>query len=212
MLLAACTPAPGQSPNQASAPTSSARPAATNVVRVRPVGENGQLTPGFTVLQTVSGEPSQLDGSSCTGSDFSGKAYRCAGQDHRLYDPCWTYDKDAGVAKVLCMLEPWSTQVVQIVMQQPLTSTAGDPVDVGKDAPWGVGLADGKRCVEAIGALDEFNGQAVRYFCDDKATYLLGEVNRSAPQWTFQSAHYESTYTAGPVAAVMTAWFPADPD
>ena len=82
---------------------------------------------------------------------------------------------------------------------------------VSKEPPRGVRLTGGQQCVEAVGALDDFNGKVARYFRDDKTTYLLDELYRSTPRWTFHIAHHDSTCTTGPDVTVTTAWFPADP-
>jgi hypothetical protein len=192
--------------------TTTATPAGTRVLAVRPVDAAGQLAPGYTVTQTLTAEAqSPVPGASggCnTGSDVGGAQYRCFGVSGGVYDPCWAEGPAATAVSVLCLARPWATTTVRMRLSGPLEPLPPpDPV-----APWGLQLSNGLRCVALQGSHGSFNGRAVDYYCGERTPpdmYVLSGIDRSRPLWRVQTATYPlagSTYTMGPVVVVVVAW------
>ncbi len=68
---------------------------------------------------------------------------------------------------------PPSAAEAEIAAQETI-----DPLDI----PWGLELANGAQCTLLTGASAVLAGERVNYGCDDGGL-VLGEVDRSAPQW-----------------------------
>lgn len=180
----------------------------TTTVSVAPVSANGLPKAGATI---VSGGVAQ----DCSaGSDSAGQAYRCFTASG-IYDPCWLDNADPAQASVLCQQHPWDTQVIRFtVASGGLPPFPGPAQPAGLNAPWGVQLADGERCIALQGAHSSYAGKVIDYACGTGyAHVLLGTLNRSSAQWTYQSAYSvgASSYRAGPLEFVTTAWY-ASPD
>lgn len=181
--------------------------APTVLADIAPVTAAGQPKPGETIagggrLQTC--EP---------GSDSVGQAYRCFATAG-IYDPCWLDNADPAQATVLCQEHPWDTQVARFkVPAGGLPPFLGPPEPLDRGFPWGVQLTDGERCIAEQGAHGTYRGKVIDYSCGAKGGHvLLRTLNRSSPQWTYQSANLNgSGYTPGPLVHVSIAWY-AKPD
>ncbi|MDX6225238.1 MAG: hypothetical protein QOE64_1614, partial [Frankiales bacterium] len=120
---------------------------ARTVVRVvTPVTATG-LAPGYAVTERVHGE--------CLGpaSDvIAGQVYRCFYADV-VTDPCWRDPRFVGRDHALCLATPWQRSLTQIVLSAPLEQ-GGEASTLDPGYPWGITLADGRRCLAAQGAHD----------------------------------------------------------
>ncbi|MDQ6948424.1 MAG: hypothetical protein M3256_19740, partial [Actinomycetota bacterium] len=182
----------------------------TKTMDLAPVDVSGKPVSG---LQIVDGGMASNCGA---GSDSVGQAYRCFGTGGGIHDPCWLDNSDPNQASVLCQEAPWDTKITRLKLVgngvEPFT---GPPQAIDRDVPWGVRLSDGERCLALQGAHNNDNGRIVDYNCGDTFSHvLLRGVDRSKPEWTYQSAQASSdgsTYQPGPVVTVTTAWY-ANPD
>jgi len=190
-----------------AASPSTTRPAQTGVVHVRPVDDQGRLSRGFTVSET-------LDGEWCPDASVKvgAPAHRC-NAGHLLYDPCWTETDGPRGPSVLCMLQPWSHEVHRLLTT---TVVAPEPPPLGVDSPWGVELADGQRCRVLTGAhssLDpsgDDDADVVDYRCDQSrlGLSLLRGFDTSRPVWTARAARYVGDhYERADPRSIATAWF-----
>jgi hypothetical protein len=132
------------------------------------------------------------------------EVYRCFAGNY-VYDPCWA-DSAGGV---MCMESPWAPSIVHLAA--PRIPPGVDVATTDLDAPWGVQLTSGARCVAVQGAHDKFAGKFIDFGCSGgpvRGLALLRGVNRSNRYWTYQTVIYKgSTVVAGPTAAVATAWY-----
>jgi hypothetical protein len=186
--------------------------APTKIVQIRPVDAQGRLAAGFVVDKTVTGDPSSGLQPCEPGSEVVGAAYRCFGSDNGVYDPCWADSTNPNTPAAVCLLDPWSPQVIRILLAQPVDAAgAADdpPSNPATDEPWDVQLSTGQHCSSVQGTHDSFGGQVVDYFCDDNKTVLLRGVRRNNGRWTMTSAHYDSNYnyTTGSTVDILTAWY-----
>ena len=182
--------------------------APTAMVDVAPVTTSGQPKAADMIVNGGSAQSCEA------GSDSAGQAYRCFSSGGIL-DPCWIDNADPAQATVLCQEQPWATRIVRLTVPAGgLEPFFGPALPIDRNAPWGVQLSDGERCIAEQGAHDNFNGRIVDYACGSKYGHvLLRTLNRSLPQWTYQSAYFNgaSGYAAGPTEQVSIAWY-ANPD
>lgn len=172
---------------------------ATNVILVRPVDGHSHLARGYTITKTVSGDCQP-------GSEVVDGAYRCFGTDNLVYDPCWADLDHPSQPGVVCLIQPWSTTVVRMLLGGPPDAPVGSGGDPTSEPPWGVQLSTGQRCLAVQGSHDSFGDQPVDYGCDGDLVLLRGFDEHGAT-WTVHTAHDNGGYTAGPVASVTAAWF-----
>jgi hypothetical protein len=180
-----------------AAPIGVAPLAATKIVGVRPVDKFSRRLPEYHVSR-------ELNGGQCEdGSDQVGPAYRCF-SGNGVYDPCWAEVKssDGQTPYVLCMSSPWDTNVVEIRSPTGLGTTSGSG-----GAVWGVNLSDGTKCVSQDGAVDSFQGKAVRFYCGNH-TYLLDTLSKSTRTWTIEEIHADASYHYSEVGVkkIALAW------
>jgi len=179
----------------------------TKVVEYRPVDTKGVPLAG---LQVVDGGYASCE----AGSDSVGNTYRCfAG--NAIYDPCWTDNADPSTPAVLCQADPWDREATRLTVSGGGLEPFLGPYPPDLDFPWGVQLSTGEQCIALLGAHDSYNGTVVDYACGSTQKHvLLRGVNQAEPQWTFKTAYYKvgtNSYTPGPTAYVVTAWY-AIPD
>jgi hypothetical protein len=182
----------------------------TTPVPEAPVDQHSVPRPGLHVA----------DGGSASrcgpGSDSAGYVYRCFDTNHHVLDPCWTDASDTQSSAVVCQQNPWDTTVTRLTLPQGGPPPFLSPVTpTPQNAPWGVGLADGERCIAAQGAHDSALGQVVDYACGPGSPHvLLGTMTMANGVGSFDSAYYQAsgnTYRAGPHETVAIAWY-AIPD
>lgn len=205
-LIAACTDDKPERNSSARSP-SPAPPTQTAVVHVRPVDDQGRLRGDFTVTDTVDG--AECDIGSVKVAELAHRCFAGSG----IYDPCWTETDGPSGPSVLCMGQPWSNEVWRLLTG---TDIAPDPPAPGFDAPWGVELADGRRCRYATGAHSSLNpagdddADVVDYHCDDSGPglSLLRGISRTQPVWTARAARYvNGHYELVDPQAIAMAWF-----
>jgi hypothetical protein len=190
-------------------PASASMQTATKVVYVAPVDRRGRPAASDIVTETVTGSCEE-------GSDVvAGPVYRClanpgpADRHGGIADPCMAavYDEKP-TRTVLCMLDPWSRDVVKIVTRG-LPKSPG-PFAPGLTDPLGVRLTTGQDCLAAQGAHDEYRGRAVDYYCTGHPTLeLLRGAHQSREPWTFDSVTDTPSgdHRPAPPVSVATAWY-----
>ncbi len=172
--------------------TASTRPERTNIHLFDPMLETGPLATHFSKVIHVNGScnaESNVDPVPETSRCFAGNS---------IYDPCW------GVlsTRVICVLTPWSTEVVVLTVQtytffvgkpprwktitwdprsdEPPPSAPfgpGRPLDVTKTEPaWALQLANGKRCIMVSGATYTVAGQRANYICSQTGDFYGPEA------------------------------------
>jgi pimeloyl-ACP methyl ester carboxylesterase len=180
----------------------------TTLIDTSPVDGNSAPRSGITIIDKGAA-------SSCSpGSDSVGDAYRCF-SGNGVYDPCWADQTRPSTTAVICQRAPWDTTVTRLTLAQALAPFPGPPMPIDRNAPWGVQLTTGERCLAAQGAHDNFNGRVVDYTCGSSYDHvLLRGIHWDGQRATFDSAYYSSganTYRRGPTVTVATAWY-AIPD
>jgi hypothetical protein len=151
--------------------------AATQVVRLRPVDAHGHLRAGYTITHRHGRAHCVL------GSEAIGAAYRCFAGD-AIFDPCWV-QAGADHSHVICLGLPWTHDVFRVHVTRGYDNSV--PA-TRAHYPWGLRLTRGTRCARVQGATGRVHGRPVTYFCPHSKLMLLGEPNRSKPQWTIRTA------------------------
>jgi hypothetical protein len=178
---------------------------ATTIVYFRPTTKTGLLRRGFSISKTVTS-------GSCNASGYVTGAYRCAGQENGIYDPCWPLGKLAGTHRVFCPLEPWSKSGVELILATPIEPYTSPPSPM-PEPPWAVKLITGPLCTKMVGAVSTFNGIPVRYSC--RGQVLLGLPDRRRPLWTAQvmlptiitRPSYRIKLRYGAITPIVEAWY-----
>jgi hypothetical protein len=178
-------------------------PGRTDARYILPYGPDG-LNSSLNVTETVS--------AACTSDSIATPnrpdAWDCAGENNQIYDPCFEnpfLDPD-GPAELACFTDPFSTDVVVVTLDEPLTRTKEAPAQgplPAWDVPWGVELANGDRCVLLNDIDVALAGESVYYGCADGGS-ILGELDRSQPVWTV--SYLADGAVASELVDVTTAW------
>ena len=153
----------------------------TKVVMFAPFGSSG-LNASYKVT-------SKLHGACWTGSIASQRpdAWRCM-VANSIYDPCFS---NAALSSVACSNDPFSKNVVLIVLDKPIPTQERNK---GKPAPWALLLANGARCFMATGATGEVAGMRLNYECSTGG-WILGNPDQSKQPWqTSYSAKADGTH------------------
>jgi len=178
--------------------TTSAHPAgltATRQVYITPVRPDGSQVSSFAATSVAA------RASCIPGSEAIGQAYRCFAGNH-IYDPCWAVKTAAPT--VLCLEYPWSVTAARLSVTGQLSPI---PYQGGIGEPWGVELADGRRCVLLQGAHPVYDGRIVDYYCSPQL-FLLRGLAKTSPVWRASSVIQRAGKTAaGPVEQIQIAWF-----
>lgn len=176
----------------------------TAVIEVRPVDDQGLLKPGFVVTTTVPGATCDRD-----SVRVRALAHRCSAGD-TFYDPCWTEADRRTDPAVVCLLEPWSTEVHRlltavVVPPEPPTSF---------NSPWWVELTNGRRCRLATGArsaIGDAEEDVVDYSCGEPVQLgLLRGFDRTGPVWMARAVQYDpdgGDFKRAGLEPIVTAWF-----
>ncbi len=175
--------------------SSSSSPAVTKKIHVSPVGSHGVPADGYRIVRVLH------HGYCGGGSEAIGQAYRCTAESG-IYDPCWAVK--ALAPTVLCLLEPWSHKVTEILLD-------GRPGTLDKLSgvvpPWAIQLDSGQRCLIAQGAHGLFDGRVIDYYCGREAGVLRG-LRRQRLQWWAQTVKWQDNhYMKGRTARIITMWF-----
>ena len=184
-LLSAC----GSASPAASAPPK------TKIVYVSPVTPAGAPAGQYRITSTAT------SATCIPGSEAIGQAYRCFAGNF-IHDPCWPV-KNAAVS-VLCLAYPWSHAATRLTVKSPL---AAIPSERGIGEPWGVQLADGKRCALIQGAHPVFARHVIDYYCSS-SFFLLRGLDKTSLSWLAHSVTSSSGHMAiGPAEKIVLAWF-----
>ena len=175
VLLARGTPStPSAGPTGADKGATVAAPLAPTLVhRVAPVGGSGRLAAGYRVTTSGRGH--------CFGTSLvDDRLYRCF-VGNQILDPCWR----SGGQRVLCLVEPWSRQVVRVRLTAPLP-----PRQAFGHRVWGLQVGDGigARCTASMWATGTVAGRPVSYVCSQGWMLLGSRPDRSAGTWTMGTA------------------------
>ena len=206
-----------QSAAEQSAAEQSSPPAVTPtaVVNVAAADAAGVPMPGFTIADDQgSNSPVDCSSGSPDPAAVGVNTHDCSPHAASAHF-CWG---TTGTVDLVCSWDPRSTELHRYTATEPLTDTAAaaDPV------PWGLDLADGRKCDVRLGGA--FSGRpdnyTVAYVCDGAAaTYVLGNstdpvVDTSGPQWIVKvgGLSHSPTVTSLPPLepiGVLTAYFAA---
>ena len=206
-----------QSAAQQSAAEQSLPPDVTPTVVVNVIAANaaGVPMPGFTVVDDQSqGSPVDCSFGAPNPAAVGTNTHDCSPHAADAHF-CWG---TTGTVNLVCSWDPRSTELHLYTATEPLTDTKApaDPV------PWGLDLADGRKCDVRLGGA--FSGRpddyTVAYVCDGAdATYVLGRstdpmVDTSGPQWIVKvgDLSHSPTITSLPPPepiGVVTAYFAA---
>ena len=164
--------------------------ASTRVHRVSPLNASGHLSSHYTVARVRRGY--------CwTSSSIRPDLYRCF-RGNFIVDPCWPA---ANRASVLCIVRPWSHQVLRLRLTRHLPAT-----HPGASGDWGLTLRSGNNCLFSSGAHDQFHGHTILYYCR-RNWVLLDQPNQSQPGWTIRTARREGDhYVARGIRPLTDAW------
>ncbi|HVT22391.1 MAG TPA: hypothetical protein VHE57_13500 [Mycobacteriales bacterium] len=178
----------------ASAP---AAPAATQVLTVSPVSDNGHLLPGYKVVK-------RLPGAKCTPrSVVTGNAYKCV--SHFTYDPCWLTAKHGYVD---CLASPYQRKVTRLHVTRGYNK--GGP-GAAKKLPWGLRLTTGVKTTVIPGKFGEVQGRKINYSYHNFQTVLYGPIDKSEPLWRIRRARDDGRFHFKPAGwvTIARAWFGA---
>jgi hypothetical protein len=149
-------------------PTVLVAPVARTEVRlINPVEYGGQISAGYTVVDTQSGE---CDGSSARLGD-NANAYRCT-FDSNIADPCFALE---GGVSVYCVPKPWTASGVKLNLTTPVNydrAFVSPPFDREHPWPWALELVDPRvaerrwQCISSTSSGVEVAGQHVNWWCD----------------------------------------------
>jgi hypothetical protein len=175
--------------------SSSSSPAVTKKLHVSPVDSHGVPANGYRIVKVLH------HGYCGGGSEAIGQAYRCTAENG-IYDPCWAVKAPAPT--VLCLVEPWSHKVTEILFDGRLGTL--DKLG-GVVPPWAIQLDSGQRCLIVQGTHDLFNGRVIDYYCGREAGVLRG-LKRQGAQWWAQTIKWQDNhYMKGRKARIITMWF-----
>lgn len=108
-------------------------------------------------------------------------AWRCMSAN-RIMDPCFQ-GFEASKMVLACPESPWSSRVTLLVpSKEPPRAQANRP-GIGHGLPWALELTNGTRCVFLTGATSAVAGMRVNYGCVGGSLSVVGEVDRTLPQW-----------------------------
>lgn len=171
--------------------------AATTISEYSPFNARAELRGGLRA--------SPAFGGACTTGSFlvpSDVAYRCF-VGVAIRDPCYLDEKRSNSSRsvVVCADNPWATDVVRLRIAGKLSNAHG--VGPG-EAPWGLRLASGRRCVRITGVTARVAGRRITYECSGHR-WLLGTPNRGRATWSIQQVH-EPTDRRPRRVVVAQAW------
>ena len=164
----------------------------TTVKRISPLNGQGHLKARYAVV-------SSSRGYCWTTSFMNGRLYRCF-RGNTIMDPCW---KETGRHSVVCLLEPWSTNVHRLRLTRRLPAT-----DTSAARLWGLRLGGGVgvNCLMSTGATGVVGKHPISYLCR-RGWVLLGSPDRSRPLWTMLTAKQVGThYDLRGRKPLPTAW------
>jgi hypothetical protein len=191
-LLAACAP---------TAPRAADGAAPATVVRIlAPFGSTQRLSPTLRVSERVGGRCWTTSEADPARPD----AWRCMA-GNRISDPCFAGSENTRPV-MACMTAPWTDTVVLLEPSEPLSPRPG-PVDdqLILGDPWAIELAGGVRCTRLTGATSGVAGMRVSYGCEGGGVIVVGEVDRSAPEWRVFVMRGDQPVLD--VAGVSVAWY-----
>ena len=129
-------------------------------------------------------------------------AWRCM-SGNRIYDPCFE-GFEQGTSVVACLESPRVSAAVVLI---PIGGVPRQVANKGyplASPPWSLSLGNGASCALLTGATFGFAGMRINYGCMDGG-YLIGEVDRSQPQW--RVFYLGRRATAATLVGVITAYY-----
>jgi hypothetical protein len=160
----------------------------------RPFAESSKHEP-VSIIETIKGDCMQQ--SERTQRE---DAWRCVSRVGHVYDPCFSKRFDTE-ARVVCPQSPWSGRSIEIMLDKPLDESDQKLLDMSRNLPWAIQLADGERCI-SVASNTIYDGVQVQYRCS-QSTVLLGDAHRCSPTWSILK--HDKTGTS--VADIAVVWF-----
>jgi hypothetical protein len=109
-------------------------------------------------------------------------AWHCRAGSGRVYDPCFSNDRVAAGAHVLCASSPWE-DVVAIELTRGLPETLANPGgDPRRFPPWALVTAAGQECTLLTGSNGRVAGLRVNYGCAGSGVLL--DLPKRGAVWT----------------------------
>lgn len=153
------------------------RPPAATVVRVYAAFAPGSIRPGVLVTSRVSGQ--------CFAASLADQAredaWRCM-SGNRIMDPCFQGFEGANPV-LACPASPWSARVTLLRSNKEPSRVQANKPGIGSGLPWALELDDGTRCTFLTGATSAVAGMRVNYGCVGGQRSIVGDVDRTSPQW-----------------------------
>ncbi|MDX6504535.1 MAG: hypothetical protein QOE29_1660, partial [Gaiellaceae bacterium] len=133
----------------------------------------------------------------------------------RGLDPCWR-DFRAHSPSVLCLIRPWDRTVVRLRLRSVPAHAQRGPSQKG-EAPWGIQIRSGARCLAFQGAHDTVSGREgsprIDYHCGGSLVLVRG-IDASGRAWTIREARYthrlDHPYKLLGRVTIATAWYGAN--
>lgn len=182
----------------------------TLVTTWNPFDATGAIKSSLRIERLGSGSCGDGAGSETIG-DYG---YRCFARG--VADPCWR-DGPASTEYVVCPAAPWdrraaTIRVPRLMLESGVTFAA--PVDVARDLPWALELADGNRCLLAQGAhgyvVIRGRRVVIDYYCARDHVSLLRNLRRGSV-WRIGAVRDGSPYAVLGDVTVSRAIFPSLP-
>jgi hypothetical protein len=126
-------------------------------------------------------------------------AWRCEAKG-KMFDPCFApMGNQENI--LICPHSPWNSADTEIEVPKPLDNLASEKLDMSRNYPWALELADGKRCI-AVEPGKVYDAMPIHYACND-AQYLFGTIQRCHMPWTTLQRSTSGTHTV----EIKKAWF-----
>jgi hypothetical protein len=187
LLVAFVTIAPLAAVGQEATPEpGTAAVTRTDIRYVLPFGPDGLNT-----TLTVAGDEAGICISDSLAALDRPDAFDCTGESGQIYDPCFEnpFLSPDEPAELACVTDPFSTEVVVLIVEDALPREKEAPAGLGQDPfapwdlPWALELANGDHCMLLHGTLYQLAGQVVYYSCEQNGA-VLGVVDHGQPVWT----------------------------
>ena len=144
----------------------------TLVIDVRPVRADGQLAPGYTIVEAYAHAACAPPAHNLPNA----VAYRC-GHGHVIEEPCWKLvdPRTPHTAMAVCARVGRKTVVRLILDQLPPREGKPNPRDLG--SPWGFQLESGEICETHAGTHGVLKGRVIEYGCTNHDGLSIGALH-----------------------------------
>jgi hypothetical protein len=153
------------------------QPSVATVIRIYAPFGPGAVRQGVEVAGRLTGE--------CFAASLADQArddaWRCM-SGNRIMDPCFRGFEGAKMV-LACPESPWSSRITVLVPSKEPSSAQANKAGIGRGLPWALELTNGTRCEFLTGATAAVAGMRVNYGCVGGGLSIVGDVDRTLPQW-----------------------------